>query len=62
MAYGSEGGENVGFKHKKTNFLLYICVCVCVCVMFLHFKDHLSSFKFHTHSFLNHSTMNNNFF
>jgi hypothetical protein len=40
MAYGSEGGENVRFKHKKPVFVLKLYIYICW-YSFLHFKDHL---------------------
>ncbi len=52
MAYGNGGGENVRFKQQKTTFVLKFNKYVGL--IFLYFKDHLQSFKFHTHSFLNH--------
>jgi hypothetical protein len=43
MTYGSEGGENVRFKHKKPIFVLKfkIYIYIYVGLMFFHFKDHL---------------------
>jgi len=46
MTYGSEGGENVSFKHNKPIFFLklkiyiYIYIYIYVDLMFLHVKDH----------------------
>jgi hypothetical protein len=41
MAYGSEEGENVKFKHKKPIFVLKLYIYIYIWYNFLHFKDHL---------------------
>ncbi len=48
MACGGEGGENVRFMHKKSNFcfkakkkLVFVYIYIYVGFMFFHFKNHL---------------------